>query len=269
MNHPAITEQKHIMNPRTKHFTHCLLPVFLAILLAAAPMRAQTAKELISYGEDQLQGKTSRGTYEMNVVTPEYERNMKMKYWWDGKNDRMLIRTIAPKKEEGNKWLKIGNEMWQYLKKTETTIKIPPSMMLQSWNGSDFTNDDLARESDMSDDYTHRIIAEETINGEECWKIASTPKPDAPVVWGRLYTWIRKKDKLPSVIQYYEENGRLVRYMVYSDFSVMDGRKIPAKWTMYNKVEEGHRTEFIIEDVDFNVDIPDRIFSFRELERGN
>jgi len=89
------------------------------------------------------------------------------------------------------------------------------------------------------------------------------------VVWGRLYTWVRKKDKLPSTIQYYEENGKLVRTMVYSDFKMMDGRKIPAKWTMYNKVKEGHRTEFIVEDVDFNTDIPDRMFSFRELERGN
>lgn len=266
----TMTRKSAGMRQRNDMPTTMLLIQLLIVLLGyAVAAQAQTAKELISYGEDQLQGKTSRGTYEMNVVTPEYERNMKMKYWWDGENDRALIRTIAPKKEAGNKWLKIGNEMWQYLKTTETTIKIPPSMMLQSWNGSDFTNDDLARESDMSEDYTHEITAEETINGEECWKIASTPKPDAPVVWGRLYTWIRKKDTLPSIVQYYEENGRLVRYMVYSDFTVMDGRKIPAKWTMYSKVEEGHRTEFIVEEVDFNVDIPDRIFSFRELERGN
>jgi outer membrane lipoprotein-sorting protein len=205
----------------------------------------------------------------MNVVTPEYSRNMKMEYWWDGEEDKALIKTIAPRKEAGNKWLKIGNEMCNYLKTTETTIKIPPSMMLQSWNGSDFTNDDLARESSLSDDYTHGIIAEEELNGAECWKIASTPKPDAAVVWGRLYTWVRKVDYLPSVTQYFDEKGQLVRYMVYSDFTTMDGRKIPATWTMYNKVKKGHRTEFIIKDVDFNADIPDRVFSFRELERGN
>jgi outer membrane lipoprotein-sorting protein len=233
------------------------------------PATAQTADEIISRAEDLLQGKTSMGVYEMTVVTPEYTRNMKMEYWWDDVNDRALIKTIAPKKEAGNKWLKIGNEMWNYLKTTETTIKIPPSMMLQSWNGSDFTNDDLARESDVSEDYTHSMIAEETLNGEECWKIASIPKPDAAVVWGKLYTWVRKKDFLLSLTQYYDEKGQLVRYMVYSDFKTMDGRKIPAKWTMFNKVKEGHRTEFIIDSVDFDVDIPERIFSFRELERGN
>ena len=205
----------------------------------------------------------------MKVVTPEYERNMKMEYWWDGENDKALIKTIAPRKEAGNKWLKIGNEMWNYLKTTETTIKIPPSMMLQSWNGSDFTNDDLARESSLNDDYTHELIAEEEINGEPCWKIASTPRPEAAVVWGRLYTWVRKADYLPSVTQYFDEKGKLVRYMVYSQYRMLDGRKIPSKWSMYSKVKEGHRTEFIIDDLDFDANIPDRVFSYRELERGN
>ncbi|MCB2203650.1 outer membrane lipoprotein-sorting protein [bacterium] len=243
--------------------------ILILVLVASQVLQAQTADEIIDKAENLLQGKTSRGTYEMNVVTPEYERSMKMEYWWDGENDKALIKTIAPVKEAGNKWLKIGNEMWNYLRTTETTIKIPPSMMLQSWNGSDFTNDDLARESDVSDDYTHKLLQEEKIHGEDCWKIASTPKPDAPVVWGKLYTWVRKADYLPAIVQYYDEKGTLVRYMVYSDYKTMDDRKIPAKWTMYNKVKEGHKTEFIIDKVDFNADIPDRIFSFRELERGN
>ncbi|MDT8323010.1 MAG: outer membrane lipoprotein-sorting protein [Bacteroidota bacterium] len=243
--------------------------ITVVVFFAAGCVSAQSADEIIERSESIMKGKTSRGTYEMNVVTPEYTRNMKMEYWWDGEEDKALIKTIAPRKEAGNKWLKIGNEMWNYLKTTETTIKIPPSMMLQSWNGSDFTNDDLARESSLSDDYTHGIIAEEELNGAECWKIASTPKPDAAVVWGRLYTWVRKGDFLPAVTQYYDEKGQLVRYMVYSDYGTMDGRKIPTTWTMYNKVKQGHRTEFIIKDVDFNADIPDRVFSFRELERGN
>ncbi len=242
---------------------------FTSLLLLAAAVQAQTAEEIIEKSENLLQGKTSRGTYEMIIVTPEYTRTMKMEYWWDEAKDRSLIRTIAPKKEAGNKWLKIGNEMWNYLRATETTIKIPPSMMLQSWNGSDFTNDDLARESSMTDDYEHRIISEEEINGERCWKIASKPRPEAAVVWGQIYSWVRKKDYLPSIAQYFDEKGKLMRYIVYSDFRVMDGRTIPGRWSMYNKVKEGNRTEFIIDEVDFDIPIPDRVFSFRELERGN
>ncbi|MFZ1729684.1 MAG: outer membrane lipoprotein-sorting protein [Bacteroidota bacterium] len=241
----------------------------LSLLFLSTAVQAQTADEIIQKSEMLLKGKTSQGTYEMIIVTPEYTRTMKMEYLWDDANDRSLIKTIAPKKEAGNKWLKIGSEMWNYLKATETTIKIPPSMMLQSWNGSDFSNDDLARESSVADDYTHSMIGVEEINGEACWKIASTPTADAAVVWGRLYSWVRQKDYLPSIIQYFDEKGKLMRYMVYSDYKVMDGRMMPSKWSMYNKVKPGNRTEFIIDKVDFDTPIPERVFSFRELERGN
>lgn len=245
------------------------LGLTVVIFLLAMSASSQTAEDIITQSENVFKGKTSIGTYEMKVVTPEYTRQMKMDYWWDDENDRALIKTIAPKKEAGNKWLKIGNEMWNYLKTTETTIKIPPSMMLQSWNGSDFTNDDLARESSLNDDYTHAVIAEEAINGAECWKIVSKPKPDAAVVWGKLYTWVRQEDYLPAITQYYDEKGKLVRYMTYSDIQTMDGRKVPAKWAMYNKIKTGHRTEFFVRKIQFDRNIPERIFSFRELERGN
>ncbi len=253
-----------------KHFLLTAMFTLLAgFTLPAGPLFAQTALEIIEKSENLLKGKTSSGIYEMTVVTPEYERYMKMDYWWDGETDKSLIKTIAPKKEAGNKWLKIGNEMWNYLRATETTIKIPPSMMLQSWNGSDFSNDDLVRESSIIKDYTHKIIAEEKIHGEMCWKVHLTPKPDAPVVWGRLYSWVRQSDYLPALVQYFNEKGRLMRYMTFTDFKILDGRKLPTKQTMYNKIKEGHRTEFVVLKVKFDKKIPDRIFSFRELERGN
>jgi outer membrane lipoprotein-sorting protein len=159
--------------------------------------------------------------------------------------------------------------MWNYLRATETTIKIPPSMMLQSWNGSDFTNDDLARESSLSKDYTASLMGEEPIDGEPAWKLELIPKPEAPVVWGKLYIWVRKNDLLPSVEQFYDEKGTLMRYLVYSEVKRMGGRTIPTVWTMYNKAKPGHRTEFTIIDIAFDIELPDRIFSLRELERGN
>ncbi len=241
----------------------------IALVIVGGIARSQTADEIIRRTEEQLRGKTSTGTYHMTVVTPEFTRTMAMQTWWDEEADRSLIKITAPKKEAGNKWLKIGNEMWNFLKATETTVKIPPSMMLQSWNGSDFTNDDLARESSLEKDYTHKLIGEEDINGEPCWKIASIPKPDAAVVWGLIYTWIRKQNYLSSVAQYFDEKGQMVRYMVFSDIRTLGGRSIPTRWTMYNKAKEGHRTDFVIKEAAFNIRIPESMFSFRELERGN
>jgi outer membrane lipoprotein-sorting protein len=245
--------------------------IYFCAAFLAADAYTQTAREIIARAENLLRGTSSQGTFEMTVVTPEFTRSLTMESWWveetASEKDRSLIVILAPKKEEGNKWLKIGNEMWNFLRATETVIKIPPSMMLQSWNGSDFTNDDLARESSLSKDYVPEVSGEEEIAGEPCWKLVLVPEPEAPVVWGKLYIWVRKSDLLPTIVQYYDEKGTLVRYMVYSDIRETGGRKIPTTWTMHNKVKEGHRTEFKIVDISFDRSIPARIFSFRELER--
>jgi outer membrane lipoprotein-sorting protein len=244
------------------------LILLIAILFTGNILLAQTAEEIVKKAEDTIKGKTSRAEIEMIIETPDYTRDLKMNSWWIG-NEKALIVTKAPVKERGNKTLKIKNEMWEYLKNTETTIKIPPSMMLQSWNGSDFSNDDLVRESNLSKDYNQKIIAEETVSGEDTWKIRLIPKPEAPVVWGKIYYWVIKKNFLPSVVQYFDEKGNMIRYLVYSDVKNFHGRKIPSKWVMHNNKKEGHSTTILINDIEYGINIPDRIFSFRELERGN
>ncbi|MBN1633810.1 MAG: outer membrane lipoprotein-sorting protein [Ignavibacteria bacterium] len=229
---------------------------------------AQTAEEIIRKSEDLIKGNSAHGTFQMNVVTPDYTRTLKMESWWVG-NDKALIVIKSPKKEAGNKTLKIKNEMWNYLRNTETTIKVPPSMMLQSWNGSDFTNDDLVRESNLSEDYYTEIVAIEQMNGEEYWKIKLDPKPNATVVWGKLYYWVMKKNYLPAIIQYYDEKGNLIREMHFSNVKKFGKRRIPSVWTMYKKTEEGYYTSFKILSTKFDIKIDDRIFSFEELEKGD
>jgi len=228
----------------------------------------QTAQEIIRKAEDMIKGKSAQGIIEMTVVTPDYERTLKMESWWVG-NEKALIEIIAPRKEKGNKTLKIGNEMWSYLRNTETTIKIPPSMMLQSWNGSDFTNDDLVRESNLSEDYEQSIIAEEKIENELCYKIQLIPKPDAPVVWGKLIYFVRKSDYIPAKIEYYNEKGEMMRYMIFDEIKNFGDRKMPSRWTMVNTTKKGYSTAFKVLTMEFNKKISDRKFSFQELERGD
>ena len=228
----------------------------LIFALLIAPLAAQTAEEIIQNAEDAIKGSSAHGTMEMTIVTPDYTRTMKMESWWVG-NEKALIRIEAPKKEAGNKTLKIGTEMWNYLKNTETTIKIPPSMMLQSWNGSDFTNDDLVRESNLNEDYAQALLGTEEVDGQVCWKVQLTPRPEAPVVWGKLFYWVRQRDYLPARVDYYDEKGEV------------GNRIVPTRWSMHNEKKEGRFTEFRILSMQFNINIPERIFSFRELERGD
>lgn len=242
------------------------LIVLLFFLAFSMQLKAIDPVEIIKKTENNFKGKTSKGTFTMKVVRPEFTRQVKMKSWWKD-DDKALIEIIEPQKEKGNKTLKIGNEIWNYLSQTETTIKIPPSMMLQSWNGSDLTNDDLVRESTMYEDYNIKFMFDEKIAGQMCWKFELTPKPDAPVVWGKVYYWVRQIDYLPAIIQYYDEAGEKHRTMKFSDYQKMGGRKIPTIWKIVNNRKNNEYTEFIYNDVDFDVNIPDRIFSFRELER--
>ncbi len=242
--------------------------MLIATLLVAPMLQAQNAREIIQKAEEAIKGKTQHGIFEMRVVTPDYTRKMKMESWWVG-NEKALIVIKSPRKEAGNKTLKIKNEMWNYLKNTETTIKIPPSMMLQSWNGSDFTNDDLVRESNLNKDYFQEVEGEEELEGVLCWKIQLTPRPEAPVVWGKLYYWVRKSDFLPARVDYLDEKGVLVRSLIFTDVKTIRGRKIPTRWIMKNHLKPGRYTEFTLLDVEFDIKISDRIFSFRELERGD
>lgn len=244
------------------------LILFFFFCSTAVNLFSQTAEEIIDKAENLIKGSSAQGVIEMTVITPDYERTLKMESWWVG-NEKALIVMKSPRKEKGNKTLKIGNEMWFYLKNTETTIKIPPSMMLQSWNGSDFTNDDLVRESNYAKDYIQEILADEVIEGELCWKILMDPKPDAPVVWGKLLYWVRKVDYNAAKVEYYDEKDQLVRTMVFTDIKKFGNRKLPGTWTMLSNTKEGHSTEFKILEMDFDVKISDKKFSFQELERGN
>lgn len=243
-----------------------ILLILLLALTFSANLIAEDVIKIIEKAEDSFKGESSSGRFTMHVVTPDYERTMVMNSWWVG-NEKALIIIESPAKDKGNKTLKIGNEMWNYLKNTEKTMKIPPSMMLNSWNGSDLTNDDLVRESKLTRDYDIKLLHDEKIAGEDCWKIELVPKPEAPVVWDRLYYWVRKSDYLPALIQYYSEKGKLIRTMKFSDYGIMGGRKIPKKWTIISNTKENQYTEFIYNDVKFDVKIPDWIFSFRELEK--
>ncbi len=241
--------------------------VILLVFCTVTLLPAQTADEIIFKAESSIKGSTARGLIEMRVTTPEYTRTLEMESWWVG-NEKALIVIKSPAKERGNKTLKLHNEMWNYLRNTETTIKIPPSMMLQSWNGSDFTNDDLVRESNLNDDYTAKVISEESVNEADCWKIELIPKPEAPVVWGKLYYWVRKIDYLPSIVQYFDEEGKEIRYMEFLEIKQFGKRKLPSIWTMHSNIKENSSTYFKIIEMEFDIKISDRIFSFQELEKG-
>jgi outer membrane lipoprotein-sorting protein len=238
----------------------------IILLFTAALSNAQDIKEIVKKAEDKFRGKSSEGTMTMIIERPTWSRTVTMKSWSIG-NDYSLIYITAPAKEKGQVFLKRQSEMWNWVPTIERMIKIPPSMMMQSWMGSDFTNDDLVRESSLVIDYTHKLIGEETIDGYKCYKIELIPLPDAPVVWGKVFMWISKNEFYWLRSEFYDEDGILVNTEILSDIKKMDDRTMPTRMEMIPADEEGHKTIMIYDKIDFDIKIDESFFSQQNMKR--
>ena len=232
----------------------------------ALPAQEPSGRDVIDREEKAFWGKTLQARLTMTVSTPRWERALELQTWME-RPRRSFIRILSPAKEAGIASLRIGTEMWNYLPAVERTIKIPPSMLTQSWMGSDFTNDDLVKESSIVDDYTQRITATDTVGGAPVYVVELLPKPDAAVVWGRIVLLVRKADFLPAREEFYDERGTLVRVMTFSDVRVLGGRSIPTKWELRSMTKPGNFTTMLMKSVTYDASIPDEIFTQRNLTR--
>lgn len=243
---------------------------FLATLAFIAALHAHadepTGRHVLERVENLLWAKTLQGRYEMSIVTPRWQRTLALRVWMD-RPKRTFIRIDAPAKEAGIGSLRIGSEMWNYLPSVERTIKIPPSMMLQPWMGSDFTNDDLVKESSILDDYTHEIADAPAVDGQPVHRIVATPKPDAAVVWGRVVYFVRKSDSIPLKQEYFDERGDLIRVMTYTDIREIGGRRLPTRWEMRPVAKPGQMTTVVLQEAVFNPPVDDEVFTQRNLQR--
>ncbi|MCA9403337.1 MAG: outer membrane lipoprotein-sorting protein [Candidatus Omnitrophica bacterium] len=224
------------------------------------------AREIVKKSDDLMRGDTAQGIYIMEITTPSWTRTLELSVFSKGR-DRVFIRILSPAKEADTGTLRLDNEMWNFLPRIEKVIKIPPSMMLQSWMGSDFANDDLVKENSIVEDYTHRIVAEETLNGHATYKIELIPKPGAAVIWGRLDYWIRRADFVPIRQDFYDERGRMVKRLDYSDIEQVSDRTVPRTWLMTNLLKDGKSTRIYLKDVVYNQPIDDNIFTLSNLKR--
>lgn len=225
-----------------------------------------TAKEIITKADEKVRGKTSQGTMKMTIIRPSWTREMTLKSWSKG-TEYSLILVTAPARDKGTGFLKREKEIWNWQPTIDRVIKLPPSMMMQSWLGSDFTNDDLVRESSIIEDYTHRLLGMEKIDGRDSYKIELIPKEDAPVVWGKLLVWIDKTDFIQMKTEFYDEDGYLVNTMLGKNIKMMDGRMMASLLEVVPEEEEGHKTQVEYLDIKFDEEIPESFFSIQNLKR--
>lgn len=227
---------------------------------------AQDATEIVKKADQLMRANSSYSEITMKIVKPDWSREMGMKVW-ALEPDYAMIYITEPARDKGTVTLKRKTEVWNWLPSAQKIIKIPPSMMLQSWMGSDFTNDDLVKESSVITDYTHKLIGEEKIDGLDCYKIQLTPKPDAGVVWGKILAWIAKDSYIEPKVEYYDEDGFLVKKFIGSNIQEMDGRNIFTHWEMIPEDKPGNKTIMDYNKIQFNIKISESFFSEQNMKR--
>lgn len=226
-----------------------------------------SAAEIVRKADEKFNGeKSGISTMIMTITRPTWERTVEFKSWSAGRDNSLTLIT-APAKDQGQTFLKRGQEMWSWNPAISRLIKLPPSMMSQGWMGSDYTNDDILKESSVVNDYTHEFAGEELMGDRLCYRIIMVAKEDATVVWGRQIRWIDKKDLLVLKTELYDEDGYLVRTELGSDIRIMDGRPITTLLELLPADEKGNKTVVRIKDIKFNVPIEDSFFSQQNMKR--
>ncbi len=225
-----------------------------------------TPTEIVRKADEKFNGeKSGYSVMAMTIVRPSWERTVEFRSWSLG-TDYALTLITAPAREKGQSFLKRSNEMWSWNPSINRLIKLPPSMMSQGWMGSDYTNDDILRESSAVKDYTHQLEGEESTGGRSCFKIKLEAKPDAGIIWGRQVWWIDKKDYIIMKAELFDEDGYLVRTEIASDLKVFDGRLVPSVIELIPAEKEGNRTIVKISEMKFNIEVVESFFSQQNMK---
>lgn len=243
------------------------IPFLLAalLLLLAPPLRAQSpdAAAIIRAAIEYWRDVSSYAVFDMTIHRPDWQRTMSMRVWTRG-NKESLVRVTAPAKDAGNGTLLLDNDMWSYSPKVNRVIKIPSSMMGQSWMGSDFSNNDLARADDLIDQYRHTLLATEQRDGHKVYVIEALPNEAAPVVWGREVLKIRD-DHLLLEHAFYDQSGVLVKKLSTTEIKLMGGKPIAARERMQKADKQDEWTEIVTREAQFGIALPASLFTQANL----
>ena len=189
------------------------------------------AREIVGRVARVFISKSTIATVEMQITKEDFQRKISMQFWSLGESN-ILIRIRSPQEDAGTAILKVGNKLWYYLPKAHRTVKMPASMMMTPWMGGHFTLDYLVKESRLTNDYVIVTSFEGQRDGVAMSEYTLTPKPAAAVVWGKITLEIRQADRRPFRQRYYDEDGKLVRELTFSEYKTMSGRLIPARLVM-------------------------------------
>jgi outer membrane lipoprotein-sorting protein len=236
-------------------------------MLASGSLAGQLpAKEIVRKAEEKVRGTTATASFTIRIVRPSWQREMEMRSWSKG-NQYAMIYVDGPARDKGTVFLKRKKEVWNWLPTIERTVKLPPSMMSQSWMGTDFTNDDLVKEFSIVEDYDQVLTGEEKIGDRLCYVIRMTPLPQAAVVWGSIRLWIDKQEFMQLKGEFYDETGTLVNRMTASEIKILGGKLLPSVIEMIPVDKPGNKTIMLYKQIAFDMPLDDSFFSTDNMKK--
>jgi hypothetical protein len=247
-------------------FIFSIVLVIGGMFVADTGAQNLSALDIIKKADDKSRGQTSQGEMIMTIERPGWTRSVTLKSWQKGKQFAMILIT-SPAKDKGQMFLKIKTDMWNWVPSIEKMIKIPPSMMMQSWMGSDFTNDDLVKESSIVTDYTHHLVGTDTVRGQLCYKIDLVPLPEAAVTWGKVVVWITKDGFNQWKTEFYDEDLKLINVMNADDIKRMGDREIPTRLEMITIEKPDNKTILETKAMLFDKPIEESFFTQQNMKR--
>jgi outer membrane lipoprotein-sorting protein len=236
--------------------------VFLSSLISLQVFASGKVDRILQKMDRLYKSDSSIATMQMSVINPDWQRQMKLKAWTNGL-EQSFITILYPNKDKGISTLKKNKQMWNYFPKINKVIKIPPSMMMGSWMGSDFTNDDLVKENTYQDDYSAKMLQED----ESQYYIELTPRAETVTVWGKVVLTVEKKRTIPLKEIFYNEKGEQVRIITFDKVQKVQNKELPMRLTLESLKKKGHKTIVEYIDVKFDMKLPDNIFSLRNLKK--
>lgn len=251
---------------RRQLFSSLRRAALVCVYLLPLVVNGQDAKEIVRKADQKAKGKSTYAEMTIRIERPTWNREMKLRGWSLG-NDMNLIQITAPPKDKGTAFLRRKKEVWNWIPSIERTIKLPPSMMSQSWMGTDFTNDDLVKEASIVEDYEHFIKSRETIGERLCYRIELIPKEDAAVVWGKVVLWIDDNDNIMLKAEYYDEEGELVNTMKADEVRMLGGKLLPSRMEMTPSDKQGNKTILTYQLLQFDINIKEEFFNPQQLQK--
>lgn len=224
------------------------------------------ARSIVERMDQAMRGDSSYAEMTMRVERPRYTREVSMRAWMKGR-DHSLVLITDPPRDRGTAYLMHKNDIWNYDPRIDRTTRLPPSMMAQSWMGSDLTNDDLVRETNIVTDYEHELAGSEKIDDRDVYVIDMTPKPHAAVVWGKVRVWIDMDDYLQLRADHFDQRGDIINTMVFDRITRFGDREIPSRITVLPAGKENEKTVLIYDTVDFDIDIETGFFTRDNMQR--